>query len=83
MAKLFTRLGGSSQLGQPIDNGSQRSYASNKVRGGLGLQSVSVETLSIKTFGVTEEGRQTYDVVNLGVATKCGPGLEIPILVCH
>ena len=64
-----------------LDNGSQRSYVSNKVRGGLGLQSVSVETLSIKTFGATEEERQTYDVVNLGVATKCGPGLEIPILV--
>ena len=64
-----------------IYNGSQRSYVGNKVRGGLGLQSVSVETLSINTFGANEEGRQAYDVVNLRVATKCGPGLEIPILV--
>lgn len=43
-----------------LDNGSQRSYVSGKVREGLALHSVSVETMLIKTFGATEERRQVY-----------------------
>ena len=43
-----------------LDNGSQRSYVSCKVREGLALHSVSVETMLIKTFGATEKRRQAY-----------------------
>ena len=63
------------------DNGSQRSYISNKVKDSLALNRKSVETMSVKTFGATEEVRQTYDVVMRGLATKGGAGLEIPLLV--
>ena len=51
-------------------NGSQRSYVSNKVRGGLRLQSVSVETLSIKITTISNITYKTESKFEIGGCTK-------------
>ena len=63
-----------------FDSGSQRSYITSNVKKMLNLDSKFTETMLIKTFGSTKNGKQTCDVVSIGILLKDGGMLELSLL---
>ena len=55
-----------------LDSGSQRSYVTTTVKDKLRLPSERKQTISVKTFGSTEENTQSVDVVHLCITTEHG-----------
>ena len=62
-----------------LDSGSQRSYLSDRVKNSLSLQPIQSETMSIKTFGSSDDNKLSCDVVNLGFQLKDGDCFELPL----
>ena len=52
---------------------------SDRVKNSLSLQPIQSETMSIKTFGSSDDNKQSCDVVNLGFQLKDGDYLELPL----
>ena len=63
-----------------FDSGSQRSYITSNVKKLLNLDSKFTETMLIKTFGSTKNGKLTCDVVSIGILLKDGGMLELSLL---
>ncbi|XP_044165250.1 uncharacterized protein LOC122949186 [Acropora millepora] len=64
-----------------LDTGSQRSYVTTTVKDKLRLPSERKQTISVKTFGSTEENTQSVDVVNLCISTEHGDDVQLSAFV--
>ena len=64
-----------------LDTGSQRSYVTTTVKDKLRLPSERNQTISVKTFGSTEENTQSVDVVHLCISTEHGDDVQLSALV--
>ena len=60
-----------------LDSGSQRSYVTTTVKDKLRLPSERKQTISVKTFGSTEENTQSVDVVHLCITTIANSWLSL------
>ena len=67
-----------------LDTGSQQSYATQRVKDSLAVQSREKRMMSIMTFGL---GELEYDVIKIGVVTRKGENQEMELftvpLVCQ
>ena len=63
-----------------FDNGSQRSYITNKLVDLLSLTHHHTETMIIKTFGSSEGSKQACKVVSIGLNLKDGGTLKLSLL---
>ena len=63
-----------------LDNGSQKSYVTNRIKRLLGLRTLGKKPLSIMTFGASEERRHTCDAVKIGLRTREGAHQEVQLL---
>lgn len=70
-----------------VDNVSQKSYATKKVKDALSLRCHEKRSMSVVTFGVSDERTLTYDVVRIGVTTRDGQKPEMEFfctpLICR
>ena len=64
-----------------LDSGSQRSYVTTTVKDKLRLPSERKQTISVKTFGSTEENTQSVDVVHLCITTEHGDDVQLSAFV--
>ena len=64
-----------------LDSGSQRSYVTTTVKDKLRLPSERKQTISVKTFGATEENTQSVDVVHLCITTEHGDDVQLSAFV--
>ena len=64
-----------------LDSGSQRSYASDRVKNTLSLSATHTEALSIKTFGSNKGKCENCDVIVIGMKTKDNTDLRLSLLV--
>ena len=64
-----------------LDSGSQRSHVTTRVRDKLRLPSEGKQTISVKTFGSTEENTQSVDVVHLCINTEHGDDMQLSAFV--
>ena len=64
-----------------LDSGSQRSYVTTTVKDKLRLPSERKQTISVKTFGSTEENTQSVDVVHLCTTTEHGDDVQLSAFV--
>jgi len=64
-----------------LDCGSQRCYVTTKVKDKLRLPSERTQTISVKTFGSTEENTQSVDVVYLSISTDQGEDVQLSAFV--
>ena len=64
-----------------LDSGSQRSYVTTTVKDNLRLPSERKQTISVKTFGSTEENTQSVDVVHLCITTEHGDDVQMSAFV--
>ena len=55
-----------------LDNGSNRSYITEKARAYLGLPSIAKENLNISVFGQTQSAPRSCDIVQVNVKNKEG-----------
>ena len=63
-----------------LDSGSQRSYVTHRIKDSLELEAIRSESLAIRTFGDSRERRQICDTVVIGVQTKDGSRVQLPML---
>ena len=63
-----------------LDNGSQRSYATDIVQKALNLEPKEVQRLSIATFGTTAQDARGYEVVHVGLKLKSGEARELRLI---
>ena len=63
-----------------LDSGSQRSYITDQAKETLSLRPSGKRTMSIMTFGSTQERPQVCDVVRVGIWAKEGPDPELSLL---
>ena len=70
-----------------MDSGSQRTFLTNRARRALKLNSLTAESLSIKTFGTATDTDSECEVVEFGLETNDGDPLTVTALVvpriCH
>ena len=64
-----------------LDSASQRSYVTTTVKDKLRLPSERKQTISVKTFGSTEENTQSVDVVHLCITTEHGDDVQLSAFV--
>ena len=64
-----------------LDSGSQRSYVTTTVKDKLRLPSERKQTISVKTFGSTEENTQSVDVVHLCITNEHGDDVQLSAFV--
>ena len=64
-----------------LDSGSQRSYVTTSVREQLKLSTEKRQTITIKTFGSSDETTQCVDVVQLCIAAENGDDLQLSAFV--
>ena len=64
-----------------LDAGSQRSYVTTRVQEKLSMRRVRSESMVIKTFGSDKEDRRVCDVSELGILTKSGKIVKLPVVV--
>ena len=63
-----------------FDNGSQRSYISNRVANFLSLPSESVENICISTFGNNQPSNQKANVVTVQLKPKVEESIDLIVL---
>ena len=63
-----------------FDNGSQRSYISNRVANFLNLPSESVENICISTFGNNQPSNQKANVVTVQLKPKVEESIDLKVL---
>ena len=63
-----------------LDNGSQRSYLTDRVKNSLKLTATRRQKLSIATFGATKGVPRYCDVVRIGIVTQSGQREELELL---
>ena len=63
-----------------FDNGSQRSYISNRVENFLNLPSESVESIRISTFGNDQPSNQKVNVVAVQLKSKVEETIDLKVL---
>ena len=63
-----------------FDNGSQRSYISNRVANFLNLPSESVENISISTFRNNQPSNQKANVVTVQLKSKVKESIDLKVL---
>ena len=63
-----------------FDNGSQRSFISNRVADFLNLPSESVENICISTFGNNQSSSQNANVVTVQLKTKFDENIDLKVL---
>ena len=64
-----------------LDSGSQRSYVTTKVKNELKLSVKRKQTISVKTFGSSEENTQSVDVVRLCISAENGDDVQLSSFV--
>ena len=63
-----------------FDNGSQRSYISNRVANSLNLPSESVENICISTFGNNQPSNQKANVVTVQLKSEVEESIDLKVL---
>ena len=63
-----------------FDNGSQRSYISNRVANFLNLPSESAENICISTFGNNQPSNQKANVVTVQLKSKVEESIDLQVL---
>ena len=81
MAEVYNPIDSSStqKLRVILDNGSQRSYLTNKMKNSLKLTTTRRQQLSIATFGATKGAPRHCDVVRIGIVTQTGQQEELEL----
>ena len=62
-----------------LDTGSQQSYATQRVKDVLALESRMQQAMSIMTFGSDRHNARNCDIVKVGVVTRDGSNLEMDL----
>ena len=81
MAEVYNPIDPSStqKLRVILDNGSQRSYLTNRMKNSLKLTTTRRQQLSIATFGATKGAPRHCNVVRVGIVTQSGQREELEL----
>ena len=60
-----------------LDTGSQRTYVTTKVKNDLNLPTEGKQTISVKTFGSSEENTMSVDIVRLCISAEDGDEVQL------